>query len=359
MIRKIVLAAFFSVLLMTSIRQAKASVDVDVNLFYGQLAPYGNWETVPSFGVVWHPTEVAVGWRPYSVGHWVWTDAGWTWVSYEPWGWAAYHYGRWYYDPGYGWLWVPGSVWGPAWVSWYYGPEYVGWVPLAPVASLEISPRFCVFVSFGSFLSGNIERVAIDRDRNITIIHHVEHFNNIRIANRRVFNGGPGLARVERMTGRKVTRVSLVERNLNQRQIRHLGSRVNDLRGRSLYVYRPSVRAVKGRETPLVRSEAERGTVSAENKRFVYRHSAHVSPVERRSTVRQSAGSALRHNVRSTPYRSFSRQPANFVQRVPQAPVMRSAPRQGGNPHPAPQARSAPGPRQQGHPGDDKHRQDR
>jgi len=41
---------------------------------------------------VWAPRAVAVTWRPYQVGHWVWTDDGWLWVSDEPYGWATYHY---------------------------------------------------------------------------------------------------------------------------------------------------------------------------------------------------------------------------------------------------------------------------
>ena len=31
----------------------------------------------------------------------------------------------------YGWVWVPGYEWGPAWVSWRTGGDYVGWAPLA------------------------------------------------------------------------------------------------------------------------------------------------------------------------------------------------------------------------------------
>jgi hypothetical protein len=29
-----------------------------------------------------------------------------------------------------GWYWIPGNVWGPGWVSWAYGGNYVGWCPL-------------------------------------------------------------------------------------------------------------------------------------------------------------------------------------------------------------------------------------
>ena len=80
---------------------------------------------------------MAVGWRPYTQGHWVDTDYGWTWISDEPWGWATYHYGRWLADQEYGWLWVPGNQWGPAWVSFQQGGGYVGWAPLPPAVGFQ------------------------------------------------------------------------------------------------------------------------------------------------------------------------------------------------------------------------------
>ena len=88
------------------------------------------------YGYCFQP-NVAVSnadWRPYADGYWAYTDVGWTWVSYEDFGWATYHYGRWADLAGYGWVWVPGYEWGPAWVSWRTGGDYVGWAPLPPVA---------------------------------------------------------------------------------------------------------------------------------------------------------------------------------------------------------------------------------
>ena len=71
-------------------------------------------------------------WRPYADGYWAYTDVGWTWVSNEDFGWATYHYGRWARLRDHGWVWVPGREWGPAWVSWRTGGDYVGWAPLPP-----------------------------------------------------------------------------------------------------------------------------------------------------------------------------------------------------------------------------------
>jgi hypothetical protein len=102
---------------------------VDDNLRYqaAPLARYGEWVDYEG-AAYWRP-RVEAGWRPYFNGRWVYLPSGLTWVSSEPWGWVPYHYGSWDYLPTYGWVWRPGYVWSPAWVYWYWGPDYVGWCP--------------------------------------------------------------------------------------------------------------------------------------------------------------------------------------------------------------------------------------
>jgi hypothetical protein len=73
-----------------------------------------------------------VSWRPYSDGRWVWTSYGWTWVSYEPFGWATYHYGYWNCDAALGWVWIPGYEWSACRVQWAYYDNYVAWAPMYP-----------------------------------------------------------------------------------------------------------------------------------------------------------------------------------------------------------------------------------
>ena len=104
--------------------------------FQGQLAPYGSWVSVPAYGLCWQPT-VALGdpfWRPYlNQGHWIYTDAGWSWQSDYPWGDIVFHYGRWTHFDGR-WIWVPGFDYAPAWVCWRQTEQYCGWAPLPPEA---------------------------------------------------------------------------------------------------------------------------------------------------------------------------------------------------------------------------------
>ena len=100
----------------------------------------GTWYNEAEVGYVWVP-QVAVGWRPYTNGRWVWTAYGWTWVPGERWGWAASHYGRWGHSGSRGWYWIPGNTWGPAWVSWATGGGYVGWCPLGRFDRPVYQPR--------------------------------------------------------------------------------------------------------------------------------------------------------------------------------------------------------------------------
>ncbi|MBI5070678.1 MAG: hypothetical protein HZB56_20840 [Deltaproteobacteria bacterium] len=137
---------------------------VTVDTFQEPLASQGDWVSVNTYGRVWRP-RVAEGWRPYYYGRWEWTSEGWLWVSDEPFGWATYHYGRWTQDPYYGWVWIPGTQWAPAWVTWRYSPEYIGWAPLGPGFSVYVTSYPAVypwwtFVPCGSFVGFPVQRHA-------------------------------------------------------------------------------------------------------------------------------------------------------------------------------------------------------
>ncbi|HSM91355.1 MAG TPA: DUF6600 domain-containing protein, partial [Anaeromyxobacteraceae bacterium] len=121
-----------------SVDLAGATPAVTPEAFRTSLGAYGDWYASPRYGDVWRP-RVAIGWRPYYYGEWLWTDEGWYWDSSEPFAWAVYHYGRWLYDPSWGWVWVPGYEWAPAWVTWRFADDVVGWSPLAPGVSVFVT----------------------------------------------------------------------------------------------------------------------------------------------------------------------------------------------------------------------------
>jgi hypothetical protein len=146
---------------------ARASISVE---FRTALESHGRWERHARWGEVWVPGNLARDWRPYTNGHWVYTDDwGWYWVEADAeasWGWVTNHYGRWVYDDEMQWAWVPGEEWGPAWVEWRRSNnnDVVGWAALAPdevVAEYRESPRYWVFVRSRDFVSPRIASVIV------------------------------------------------------------------------------------------------------------------------------------------------------------------------------------------------------
>lgn len=190
---------------------------VSVDLFFDELAPYGRWTSRGGI-YVFVPTDVDDDWEPYRDGHWVYTDRyGWYWVSDEPFAWATYHYGRWGYDEEIGWYWVPGTVWGPAWVSWRRGGDYVGWAPLPPddddsyvvsveVGDVDIPEDRWVFVERRSFLEPDLRVVIVDRPERRRVYEETEPLGTVVVENNVVVNNVVQVNYIEEATGRRVER---------------------------------------------------------------------------------------------------------------------------------------------------------
>ena len=175
--------------------------------FYRRLEPYGDWMETGDYGYVFQPRQAAQSrdWRPYTNGHWVYTDAGWTWISDEQFGWATYHYGRWVRLRNVGWVWVPGEQWAPAWVSWRKGGDYVGWAPLPPEAQFDrqtgirnwadnyydIGPEQYAFVPANEFGRKLSPREIVPTERNVTIINQTINVTNITYSNSVIVDRGP------------------------------------------------------------------------------------------------------------------------------------------------------------------------
>lgn len=175
--------------------------------FYRKLDPYGDWMEASDYGYVFQPRQAAQSrdWRPYTNGHWVYTDAGWTWISDEQFGWATYHYGRWIRLRSVGWVWVPGEQWAPAWVSWRKGNDFVGWAPLPPEAQFDrqtgirnwadsyydIGPEQYAFVPANEFGRKLSPREILPSERNVTIINQTTNVTNITYNNSVIVDRGP------------------------------------------------------------------------------------------------------------------------------------------------------------------------
>ncbi|MGA3243677.1 MAG: DUF6600 domain-containing protein [Bacteroidota bacterium] len=239
----------------------------DAGSFYDALAPYGEWLEMDAGFYAWRPTHVREDWRPYMFGHWDWTDYGWYWVSDEPFGWAVYHYGRWYNDNNYGWIWVPDRTWSPAWVEWRYNDDYLGWAPLPPYASFSrnIGIRFTThwfapyhywnFVRYRDFTSHFVNRRVLPMEYTRRLIGSTRTGGRYDFDGGRIINRGIDRGIVERRGG--TTRIDRID----VRETNTVGERiVRDRNQERIEVYRPD-RTATGRTPERIEARRpERGT---------------------------------------------------------------------------------------------------
>jgi len=229
--------------------------DVSINFFYDNLNG-GNWYEVADYGYVWQPDAgTNPDWRPYTDGYWAYTDVGWTWVSYEDFGWATYHYGRWIRLEDYGWCWVPGYEWGPAWVSWRTGGDYIGWAPLPPAGGREIvyesrpigghvDVDFGIGPAYYNFIDIRFigEPVLIGHfypyAQNVVYINNTVNITNITYNNSIVYNYGPDYAVLSRYSTRPIQRLKLERTNIDPLQAVK-GGNVTKVQGDKLVLAAP------------------------------------------------------------------------------------------------------------------------
>ena len=190
--------------------------------FYTHLSPYGTWIEIDYGVVVWRPTIIRMGWAPYRMGSWVWTYDGWYWDSYESFGYITYHYGRWYYDDYYGWLWYPDYEWAPAWVEWRYDDDYIGWAPLHPYASFSISLGIFFtttyytpynhwhFVNYGHFCDPYVYNYYIEDHYKYRIHSRTKYRTNYTYYDGRVQNRGIDVKYVRVRSGQDIKEREIV-----------------------------------------------------------------------------------------------------------------------------------------------------
>lgn len=240
---------------------ARGEVADSYQIFYDALAPYGSWLDVENYGYVWQP-RVAVEnwrWRPYTDGHWAYTDYGWTWLSNEPFGWAAYHYGRWAKLRRLGWVWVPDDQWAPAWVSWRSSDRYVGWAPLPPEARFDggsgihdwadsrfdIGTSEYVFVPSSEFGDDRLSDAALPPEQNVTIINETTNVTNIVSSNSMIVNYGPVFEAVQGRSRRPIARL-----RVEKRPVAQSGQNATVVNGGAVLFAAPAIRKSNAQAKP-------------------------------------------------------------------------------------------------------------
>jgi Family of unknown function (DUF6600) len=240
-------------LVMPALQSARAA-DVSINYFYDNLNG-GNWYEVTDYGYVWQPDVASnPNWRPYTDGYWAYTDVGWTWVSYEDFGWATYHYGRWARLADYGWVWVPGYDWGPAWVSWRTGGDYVGWAPLPPAGGevvyegrpidYRVDTEYDIGPAYYNFIDLRYIGEPVLRDRifpwnqNVVYVERTVNVTNITFSNGIVYNYGPDYGTLSAYSVRPIQRLRLERANIDPIQAVKMGN-VSKVEGDKLVLAAP------------------------------------------------------------------------------------------------------------------------
>lgn len=248
----------------------------NISFFYESLYPYGNWLEIDG-GWCWQPnaTIIDADWAPYcNRGHWVWSDWGWCWVSDYSWGWAPFHYGRWFHHRRHGWCWAPDTDWGPAWVSWRRGDDYCGWAPLPP--------RTRYVDRDGFYYRGS--RVSVDFEFNLTFndyhfvpvssfcdphpwVHMVPRGRAEETYRRTVFvkngygfghdhiiNNGLPIEDITRSSGRTITSITIVHDKIRPGEPIHRGM----VRENRLVIYKPVISRDAPENPSVIKSRLEK-----------------------------------------------------------------------------------------------------
>lgn len=234
--------------------------------FYTELSPYGSWIEIDYGVVVWRPTIINMNWMPYNMGRWIWTYDGWYWDSYEPFGYITYHYGRWFYDDYYGWLWYPDYEWAPAWVEWRYDNDYIGWAPLHPYAyfSISIGIHFTNsyttpyyhwhFVSYNHFCHPYVYNYYVAQNYRYRIYSGTKYRTNYVYYNGRIQNRGIDVGYVRTRSGQEIKQRDLV-RVRDSRELSRDNNRQRD-----------EIRTLDLKREELVRNDLNRMEIKRENR---------------------------------------------------------------------------------------------
>ena len=287
-----------------------------------ELASNGRWVHERPYGNVWVPYVSHNVWRPYYYGRWIWYPViGWTWVSYDPWGWCVYHYGRWHWRLGLGWYWIPTRIWGPAWVHWHMGYDYIGWCPLSYYG-------YPVVIVNNHFFGRYYGRYFPANSRSLVVIHknnlQARRISRVALSRNRISRVGkislspkpPGVKPVVKKDSFKNNMAAKVLSRSHLRGVRKAygaGKAVSPSRSRSI-TYKKSSRAprrtvleeksrsISERPTKIFNSRSSSRTL----KIYPSRSSQRKSQASKRTSSNLSKGSRSSSTIRTYPSRRTS-----------------------------------------------------
>jgi len=268
-------------------------------IFFSTLNPHGVWMEMDDGLVVWRPTVIRTGWAPYREGRWIWTDDGWYWDSYEPFGQVTYHYGRWYYDNYYGWIWVPDYEWAPAWVEWRYDDMYIGWAPLPPYAVFSINTGIHYthdyytpynhwhFVTYPYFDDPYVYRHFVGHNNKHKIYSRTKYRTNYGYYDGRVVNRGVDIDYVRNRSGHEI-RTRNIERVRDYSQVENYRER-GDKEGkvRTLYVPKEELRKERDLNNDVIKRSERKSSLDVSRVEIGERRTTRNEDRNRETVIRE------------------------------------------------------------------------
>jgi hypothetical protein len=126
-------------------------------------------------------------------------------------------------DDAYGWAWMPGTDWAPAWVAWRTDADYVGWAPLPPAAGWNETSGLAsgdmgsvptdawCFVPRDHMMDASVGVQVTSVARNVTLLDGAQDETRFEVRGGHPFNVGIDINLFEKSIGRPVPRQRIVD----------------------------------------------------------------------------------------------------------------------------------------------------
>jgi hypothetical protein len=172
-------------------------------------------------------------------------------------------------------VWFPGEDldWGPAWVSWRTGGDYIGWAPLPPRGpgvvyegqpiGANVDITFDIGPEYYNFCDVRFIGEPVLRDRifptvqNITYITNTVNVTNITVQNNVVYNYGPNFNVVNQYSSRPIQRLTIVRETPNNLSAAVKSGTLTKVQGNKLLIAAPPklAKAPPTAKPPAVRAK--------------------------------------------------------------------------------------------------------
>ena len=163
--------------------------------------------------------------------------------------------------------------WGPAWVSWRTGGDYVGWAPLPPRGpgvvyegrpigpqvdiEFDIGPEYYNFFEVRYIGEPVLRNYIAPRVQNVTYINNTVNVTNITVQNNVVYNYGPNYEVLSAASARPIQRLSIERQSATNLSAAAKSGTLTKVQGNKLVVAAPQklAKAPPAAKPPTVKTK--------------------------------------------------------------------------------------------------------